>query len=462
MNDEKKPTGAIAPPVAASQEGMQEILHKVIYAHQQALTLLQQTEIAYGRLIPHQLLNLLDVKSIVDVKLGDQVERIMTIMFSDIRDFTPLSESLTPAENFEFINSYLSQMEPVISKHRGIIDKYIGDAIMALFAHGADDAVSGAIAMLDRLVNYNEGRVRAGYIPIHIGIGLNTGRVMIGTVGGTNRMDSTVIGDAVNLTARLEEATKTYHSQLIISQNTLYDLNNPDKYHIRFLDRIRVKGKLQPLSIYEVFDNDPAELRSCKVACQPLFDQAIAYYHLKEIPRAIELLKKCVEIAPTDFPAQIYLDRCFDYQSTGEHMSTGEFEIGLTWKDEFLNGFEPLDSSHHTLLNKINLLITQIKQGNTESFSEIFQFLNEHTQNIFPIEEELMRKHKYPFAESHQQEHKRFIENYQQLEKKSLAGMDDPRYLSFRTELLLLDWFSSHANKADRHLVRFLQNAKAI
>lgn len=462
MNDETKSTGAIPPQVPTSKEGLQEILNKVIYAHQQALTLLQQTEIAYGRLIPHQLLNLLDVKSIVDVKLGDQVERKMTIMFSDIRDFTPLSESLTPAENFEFINSYLSQMEPVISKHRGIIDKYIGDAIMALFAYGADDAVNGAIAMLERLIQYNAGRHRAGYIPIQIGIGLNTGRVMIGTVGGTNRMDSTVIGDAVNLTARLEEATKTYHAPLIISQNTLYDLTNPAKYHIRFLDRIRVKGKLQPLSIYEVFDNDPAELRSCKVACQPLFDEAVAYYHMKEIPRAIELLKKCVEIAPKDFPAQIYSERCKEYQATGQHWSTGEFEYGLSWKEEFLNGIASLDTSHRKLLDMINLLIAQIKSGDSNSFREIFAFLDEHTNTMFPIEAELMRIHKYPFSESHQQEHKRFIENYKELEKKSFSGMDDPRYISFRTELLLLDWFSSHTTKADRHMTRFLQNAKAI
>ncbi len=462
MNDEKKLSGDLPTQVPPAPEGLQEILHKVIYAHQQALTLLQQTEIAYGRLIPHQLLNLLDVKSIVDVKLGDQVERKMTIMFSDIRDFTPLSESMTPADNFEFINSYLSQMEPVISKHRGIIDKYIGDAIMALFAHGADDAVTGAIAMLERLGYYNVGRIRAGYIPIQIGIGLNTGRVMIGTVGGTNRMDSTVIGDAVNLTARLEEATKVYHAPLIISQNTLYDLNNPDRYHIRFLDRIRVKGKLQPLSIYEVFDNDPAELLSRKMACQPLFDEAIAFYHLKEIPRALELLKKCVEIAPNDFPAQIYLERCHEFQTTGQHWSTGEFDIGLTWKDEFLNGFELLDASHRKLLDKINLLVTQIKQCNTDSFSEIFVFLDVYTQNIFPVEDELMQQNQYPFTENHQQEHKRFIENYRDLEKKLASGMDDPRYISFRTELLLLDWLSTHATKADRHMTRFLQNAKAI
>jgi hemerythrin len=447
-------------PVSPTPEGIQEILHKVIFAHQQALTLLQQTETAYGRLVPHQLLNLLEVKSIVDVKLGDQVERKMTIMFSDIRDFTPLSESMTPTENFEFINSYLSQMEPVISKNHGIIDKYIGDAIMALFAHGADDAVSGAIAMLERLSYYNAGRVRAGYIPIQIGIGLNTGMVMIGTVGGVNRMDSTVIGDAVNLTARLEEATKTYHAPLIISQNTLYDLADPDKYHIRFLDRIRVKGKSQPLSVYEVFDNDPVELRSSKLACQPLFDEAIAFYHLKAIPRAIELLKKCVEIAPNDIPALMYLERCYEFQATGQHWSTGELDIGLTWKDEFLTGLDPLDAAHRELLDHINAFIAQIKQGNTNGFSDLFAFLTEHTQSIFGIEEELMKQKKYPFTDSHLQEHKRFIENFQALEKKTLAGDDDSRYLSFRIELLLLDWFSSHATKIDRHMTRFLQSAK--
>jgi hemerythrin len=368
---------------------------------------------------------------------------------------------MTPAENFEFINSYLSQMEPVISKHRGIIDKYIGDAIMALFAHGADNAVSGAIAILERLTYYNAGRIRAGYVPIQIGIGLNTGMVMIGTVGGINRMDSTVIGDAVNLTARLEEATKTYHAPLIISQNTLYDLDDPSRYHIRFLDRIRVKGKSQPLSVFEVFDNDPVELRSSKLACQPLFDEAVAFYHLKDIERATDLFKKCVEIVPDDIPALMYLDRCREYQATGQHWSTGELDSELPWKDEFVTGLDLLDAGNLKFLNKINELTELIKQGSTDGFRNIFSFLTEHAQNIFPHEEELMQQKKYPFTESHIQEHKRFIENFQALEQKLLAGNDDPRYLSFRIELLLLDWFASHATKADRHMTRFLQKANA-
>lgn len=444
-------------PIIPTQDSIQEILHKVIIAHQQALALLQQTEAAYSRLIPHQLLNLLEAKSIVDVKLGDQVERKMTIMFSDIRDFTPLSESMTPAETFEFINSYLSQMEPVISRHHGIIDKYIGDTIMALFETGADEAVSGSIAMLERLGYYNAGRIRAGYEPIHVGIGLNTGVVMIGTVGGINRMDSTVIGDAVNLTSRIEEATKTYHAPLIISQNTLYDLADPKKYDIRFLDRIRVKGKSQPLSIYEVFDNNPEELRASKRETLEVFEKAVAYYHLKDITKATPLFKQCIDMAPGDFTATFYLERCYEYQVTGQHLGTGEMQTGLAWKEEQHTGLPEVDDAHRTLMEHINTLSAQIDQNNCRDFADIFPFLYQHTRHLFPIEEKLMRQHNYPFAEGHAQEHKRFIENFAELEHKAGIGKEDPRYLAFRTELLLLDWFASHSTKADRHFARSLQ-----
>ncbi|HAF45464.1 MAG TPA: guanylate cyclase [Gallionellaceae bacterium] len=449
-----------APPDNPSQDSIQEILHKVIIAHQQALALLQQTETAYGRLVPHQLLNLLEAKSIVDVKLGDQVERKMTIMFSDIRDFTPLSESMTPAENFEFINSYLSQMEPVISRHHGIIDKYIGDAIMALFEKGADEAVSGAIAMLERLSYYNAGRERAGYAPVQIGIGLNTGVVMIGTVGGINRMDSTVIGDAVNLTARLEEATKTYHTPLIISQNTLYDLYDPGKYDIRFLDRIRVKGKSQPLSVYEVFDNNPEELRNSKRQSLAIFEKAVAYYHMRDIAQAVPLLKRCIEIAPDDYPALIYLERCHEFQTSGQHLGTGELQSDLSWKEEQHTGLPEIDNANRILMYHINSLTTAIAQNECRDFAAIFPPLHQHAQHLFPREEQLMLEHNYPFAEGHIQEHRRFVEHFSELEKKASQHTEDPRYLAFRTELLLLDWFASHATKADRHFARFMQNGK--
>ncbi|MBI3901775.1 MAG: guanylate cyclase [Nitrosomonadales bacterium] len=458
MNDVLDPDGSHKPEGIddSQQDSIQTILQKVIVAHQQAISLLQQTEMAYGRLIPRQLLTLLERKSIVDVKLGDQVERKLTIMFSDIRNFTPLSESMTPAENFEFINSYLSQMEPVISKHRGIIDKYMGDAIMALFTHGADDALSGAIAMLEKLGHYNAGRDRAGYLPTQIGIGLNTGLVMIGTVGGANRMDSTVIGDAVNLTSRIEEATKIYHVPLLISQNTLNDLNDPAKYDIRFLDRIRVKGKTQPLSVYEIFNSDPAELKNSKRASFLQFEQAIACYHMEEIQRAKELLGHCVEIAPKDIPAHIYLDRCEEYLATGQHYGTGELNNPLEWRGEFHIGIGKIDLANKRLFEEINLFITTVGKGDARAFLDIFAFLADHTQQSFKDEAALMRQYNYPFFDSHQQEHRRLIENFTALKDEAETRSSDPLYLSFRTQLLLLNWFSGHIAKSDRHMGRYL------
>ncbi len=455
-----EPTGNDTPQTSDTQD-TQAILHKVIIAHQQALALLHQTETAYSRLVPHQLLSLLKAKSIVDVKLGDQVERKMTILFSDIRDFTQLSESMTPTENFEFINSYLSQMEPVISRHHGIIDKYIGDAIMALFEKGADEALRGAIDMLERLRYYNTGRARAGYHPIHIGIGLNTGMVMIGTVGGINRMDSTVIGDAVNLAARLEEATKTYNTPIIISHNTLYDLNDPSKYHIRFLDRIRVKGKSQPLSVYEVFDNDAEELRFLKSETRNVFEQAVAYYHLKDVDKAIQSFKRCIEICPDDLCAHIYLKRCYEFEATNYHHGTGELDLLQNWKEEFMTGIPELDDAHRSLLERINLHATRIRQNEQDDFHDVYAFLKQYSETLFPQEEAQMRENDYPFADSHIQEHKRFIENYLDLEARMHAGGEDARYLAYRTELLLLDWFASHATRADRHFARHLHQNKA-
>lgn len=452
MNEPQTPD-----PHDSGQDDIQAILHKVIIAHQQALALLQQTETAYSRLVPHQLLSLLQAKSIVDVKLGDQVERKMTILFSDIRDFTVLSESMTPAENFEFINSYLSQMEPVISRHHGIIDKYIGDAIMALFEQGADDALSGAIAMLERLEYYNAGRQRAGYQPVHIGIGLNSGMVMIGTVGGINRMDSTVIGDAVNLAARLEEATKLYNTPLLISHNTLYDLTDPGAYHLRFLDRIRVKGKAQPLSLYEVFNNDAPPLQQHKSDTRDEFEQAVACYHLKDIAAALPRFEHCSSRYPDDIPARIYLERCHEYLATHHHIGTGELETPLPWKEEFKTGIEQVDAAHQALLQRINLLADRIQQNEPIDFDELFLFVQQHCATLFPFEEALMHERQYPFVASHIQEHQHFIAHFRDLQQQFCGGCRDQRYLAYRLELLLLDWFAGHAHKADRHFARFMQ-----
>ncbi|NES85186.1 MAG: PAS domain-containing protein, partial [Moorea sp. SIO2B7] len=198
---------------------------------------LLQLNQANERFVPREFLQLLKKNSIIDVDLGDNVHQEMSVLFSDIRGFTTLSEFMAPEDNFRFINAYLSRMAPAISEHRGFIDKYIGDAIMALFSGSADDAVGAGIAMLKTLAQYNTTRQRPDRPPLKIGIGINTGFMMLGTVGGKNRMEGTVISDAVNLAARLEGLTKIYRVSLLISNNTFLRLEDIDNYDFRIIDR---------------------------------------------------------------------------------------------------------------------------------------------------------------------------------------------------------------------------------
>ncbi|MDM8569158.1 adenylate/guanylate cyclase domain-containing protein, partial [Thiotrichales bacterium HSG1] len=264
---------------------------------------------SYERFVPSQFLSLLEKKSIIDINLGEHVEKEMTILFADIRNFTSLSEKMTPQENFNFINSYLSQMDEVVHQHHGFIDKYIGDAIMALF-HNADDAVCGAIAMLKKLVDYNNGRMEAGYDAIRIGIGLNTGALMIGTVGGRNRMDGTVISDAVNVASRVEGLTKVYGTQLLITEHTYEELVDPNEYMMRIIDSTKVQGKSKEVTVYEVFDADSPETINLKNISIEDFEPGFVLYNSGAIADAKLLFEKVLKVNTNDYAAQVHLKNC--------------------------------------------------------------------------------------------------------------------------------------------------------
>ncbi|HEY9615171.1 adenylate/guanylate cyclase domain-containing protein [Allocoleopsis sp.] len=271
---------------------------------------------AFSRFVPRQFLQYLDKDSIVDVKLGDHVQKEMSVLFADIRDFTTLSERMTPEENFKFINAYLSRMEPAIVQNKGFIDKYIGDGIMALFSKGADNAIKAAISMLQRLTTYNQHRAKAGYISIQVGIGINTGSLMLGTVGGYSRMDSTVISDTVNLASRIEGLTKEYRVSLLISHHTFSQLQDANQYAFRLIDRVKVKGKLAAVSVYEVFDADPPKIRDAKLATKTAFEEALLLYNLHSFKQAAQLFEECLHLNPDDTVAQNYLERCQRMDST--------------------------------------------------------------------------------------------------------------------------------------------------
>src|SRR5919199_376090 len=270
---------------------------------------LYQLNQAFSRFVPRQFLQLLDKKSVVDVQLGDSVQQEMSVLFSDIRDFTTLSESMTPQENFQFINAYLSRMESAIIENQGFIDKYIGDAIMALFSGNADDAVNAGIAMLKSLVEYNQDRAQSGDTPIKIGIGINTGKLMLGTVGGKHRMDSTVISDDVNLASRLEGLTKKYGVSLLISHQTLARLHNPMEYSLRFVEQVKVKGKSKAVAVFEVFDGDKLPIKEGKLATKTIFEEGLWLYHQHCFSEAAKRFKEVLSMNPRDTVAQIYFER---------------------------------------------------------------------------------------------------------------------------------------------------------
>ncbi|MGL5508495.1 MAG: response regulator [Microcoleaceae cyanobacterium] len=265
---------------------------------------------SYGRFVPHQFLYFLGHESIVDVKLGDAVQQEMSVLFADIRSFTTISESMSPEDNFKFINAFLSRMEPAIIDNNGFIDKYIGDAIMALFGGDADDALQAAISMLNHLNEYNTTRGRPGRPMINIGVGINTGDLMLGTVGGQNRMEGTVISDAVNLAARMEELTKYYGVSLLISHYTFLKLNSPIDYNLRLIDRVKVKGKSEMVTVYEVFDADLPDLKEKKLATKTKFEEALLLYYTQHFEQAAHLFSQCLQFNPEDQVALVYWQRC--------------------------------------------------------------------------------------------------------------------------------------------------------
>ena len=264
---------------------------------------------ASERFIPHEFLDCLRKESITEVELGDQMQQDMTVMFSDIRNFTPLSEGMTPQENFNFLNSYLSCVCPVIRQHRGFVDQYIGDGIMALFPDRSDDALRAAVGMIREVARFSADRHKPDARPIGIGISLHTGHLMLGIIGETERMQGTVISDAVNLASRLEPLTKRYGASIIISEQTLKGLKDPDRYRFRFLDKVQVKGKQEPVSIYEVFDGDLEAAVALKLKTKPDFEEGLRLYQDRKFAEASVKFNRVVEHNPEDRAAQLYLQR---------------------------------------------------------------------------------------------------------------------------------------------------------
>ena len=284
----------------------------------------------FEKFVPKESIGLLSKKSLSELRLGDNVKKKMTVLFSDIRSFTSLSEKMTPEENFGFINSYLGVMGPVIRKNNGFIDKYIGDAIMAIFEN-EEEALRAGIEMLESLNNYNEkNRNSSNRPPIKIGIGIHTGFMMFGTVGEQHRMDSTVISDAVNLASRIESITKFYGVNLLISEDIINSISNKDQFKIRYIDQITVKGKNIPIKIYEVFNCDPSNIIELKDKIKTLYEKSIDLYYSQNFSDCATILEEAVNIYPEDKPIQLLQQRNLEkLLKTANSELDAEFALSL-------------------------------------------------------------------------------------------------------------------------------------
>ena len=250
-----------------------------------------------------------------------------TIMFTDIRGFTTLTEELGAQGTVAFLNDYFEIMVDCMLKEDGMLDKFIGDAIMGAFGlpipHDDDEdrAVRASIAMIRECRRWSAERVARGQKPVDMGIGLNTDTVVSGNIGSAKRMNYTLIGDGVNLAARLESACKAYSARILISENTYNKLRGT--YRIRNIDQVVVKGKTEPVGVYEVLDYHSEETFPNLMDVVNYFNEAIRAWTAGDFKKAIGRFEEALQRNPSDKLSHTYIDRC-NYML--EHPPEGEWD----------------------------------------------------------------------------------------------------------------------------------------
>jgi len=251
------------------------------------------------------------------VRLGGE-KKAMSVLFSDIANFTGVSEELSPEELVAHLNEYLTVMTGIVFKHSGTLDKYIGDAIIAFWGapielkDHAYRACQTAVEMTVKLNELNSKWRKEEKPELNFRIGINSGEMVVGNVGGNERFDYTVIGDNVNLASRLEGANKLYRTRILLSEYT-YELVR-DKIFARELDLIIVKGKRRPVKIYELLSDEISKVSEGQMNFVSLYCEGISKYRTREWSSAVELFEKALSIDPSDYPSEMYLERSKIYE----------------------------------------------------------------------------------------------------------------------------------------------------
>ena len=209
---------------------------------------------AMARFVPMDFINAIGREKITDVELGDQIEKEVTVVFTDIRSFTTISEGMSPKENFAFVKEYAERMGPIIERNNGFVSQYLGDGIMAIFQDSPDDALTACIEMQRDIVLYNKLIESRGWKPIKVGMGMSTGPLIMGIIGDNMRRDATLISDTVNSAARIERTTKTLGSDILLSESSVLGLKARSEFKLEEMGEVTVKGKNIPIRVYQCLD----------------------------------------------------------------------------------------------------------------------------------------------------------------------------------------------------------------
>uniref|UniRef100_A0A7S1IV83 Adenylyl cyclase n=1 Tax=Eutreptiella gymnastica TaxID=73025 RepID=A0A7S1IV83_9EUGL len=313
----------------ANAQLLKPILPALLLAQVSTLLHTVAMQQAASRFVPDEFLVYLDRNSLLEVQHGDSVERVMTIMFADLRGFTSIAQNMTPSETFRYINECYSILVPCIFKNEGFVDKYIGDAVMALFGGPVGNSIQAAIEMqaslkeFDDAMRHNEdngkGKGRNTEHPVHrLGIGIHTGEVILGTVGSKWRIDTTVLGDSTNLASRIEGLTKEYACDILVSSATFDMLDNSSCFNMRYVGAEAVRGRSEETTLYEVYDHLMHEQRLARDQSKMLFEQGVSLFLGGDAQQAAGLFEQVLEANPADHTAQKYHQRCVKDEALGK------------------------------------------------------------------------------------------------------------------------------------------------
>lgn len=271
----------------------------------------------YEKFVPVKFFQYLGKKNILDVGLGDNAEKEITIQFTQIHDFWSIVRGIPTQNIYLFLNSYLKKVSPTILENGGIIDKFIDNTILSIFPDDPDQAIISAIELQWEIEVYNVHRKRVGYQPLKCCSGIHLGKTRVGIIGEENRREITVISDNVNLTSRIQGLANRYGARILVSMPTLFQCKKIANIHYRLLDKVRVKGKKESISIGEILIPRIDSVTDLKIETKEVFEEGIFYYIRNDFKTALEYFERVLDKNPEDTATSIMIERSNYYLNTG-------------------------------------------------------------------------------------------------------------------------------------------------